>query len=240
VSHADHIHSPDAVALGASGSDRGLALRFQLRNPAQQSWRVMGAEVFPIYRFQPGTGNFVQHARNVRHFTTGKHEAVDKFAAGRPAGLVVPVTGADPVIEDDATRLQQSRDCAEIKRQVGDADMLIHADRDDFVEDCLSGNVAVILAAYLDSAGQPGGSDSPPSLVDLRLAEGDTDGGDAVARRCPADQPTPATANVEQPIAGLELQLAADMVELLFLCSVKILLAGPKVNAGIDHVPVEP
>ena len=135
------------------------------------------------------------------------------------------------MIEGDAARFQQPRDCAEIERQVGDADMLIHADRDDLVEDRLAGNVAIILAAYLDSAAQPGGGDSPLGFIDLRLAEGDIDGGDAVARRCPADQTTPAAADVEQPIAGLKPQLAADMVELLFLCGVEIFRAGLKIRA---------
>ena len=78
------------VTFGAAGSDRSLALRFQPRDPAQQSWRVMRAEVFPIHRFQAGTGNLVQHARNVRYLAAGKDKAVDELAAGRPLGLPVP------------------------------------------------------------------------------------------------------------------------------------------------------
>src|SRR5215472_768978 len=144
------------------------------------------------------------------------------------------------MIKDNAARLQQPRDCAEIERQVGDADMLVHTDRDDLVEDRFAGDIAIILAAHLHSAGQPGVSDSPSGFIDLRLAEGDADGGDAVVRRRPADQPTPAAANVEQPIAGLEPQLAADMIKLLLLCGVEIFAAGLKVSAGIYHVSVEP
>jgi len=50
------------VTFGAAGSDRSLALRFQPRDPAQQSWWIMLAEVFPIHRVQANTGNFVEHA----------------------------------------------------------------------------------------------------------------------------------------------------------------------------------
>src|SRR5690348_5850336 len=59
-------------------------------------------------------------------------------------------------------------------------------------------------------------------------------------RRCPMEQAAPAAADVEEPFALPEAELAANMVELGLLRRVEVFLPGREVAAGIDHVAVEP
>lgn len=78
-----------------------------------------------------------------------------ELAARRPLRVAIAIGGGDAVVERDATRPQQPRDCPEIRRRVRDADILVHADRDDLVVQHLPRYFAVILAADLDLPGEP-------------------------------------------------------------------------------------
>jgi hypothetical protein len=53
-------------------------------------------------------------------------------------------------------------------------------------------------------------------------------------------QPAPAAADVQQPLAGLQAQLAADVVQLALLRGVQVVVGRLEVGARIDHAPVEP
>src|SRR5689334_976133 len=118
--------------------------------------------------------------------------------------------------------------------------MLVHADRDDLVKERFTRHFAVILPADLDLVAEPHRGDAVAGIGELLVAQGYTDAFDAVARRCPAQQPAPAAADVEQPLTRTKPQLTADMLELLLLRRVEIFLAGFEIGAGIDHVAVQP
>src|SRR6185312_17506077 len=63
---------------------------------------------------------------------------------------------------------------------------------------------------------------------------------DAVVPRGVDRQPAPATADIEEALAGREPELAAQMIELRLLRRVDVFVAGVKITAGIDHAAVEP
>jgi len=60
-----------------------------------------------------------------------------------------------------------------------------------------------------------------------------------VARR-PADQRTPTAADVEQTLAALQAQLAADVIELVALRLVQHVLVGLEIGAGVHPLRVQP
>ena len=53
------------------------------------------------------------------------------------------------------------------------------------------------------------------------------------------DEPAPAAADVEEPFALAQPQLAADVVELLLLRRVEVVVRCAEVRARVDHPPVE-
>src|SRR6185312_9235666 len=118
--------------------------------------------------------------------------------------------------------------------------MLVHADRDDLVERLGAREFAVILEADFDAVGEPVLDDAAARPLVLLRAQRDADAVDAVALGGEAQQPAPAAADIEQPLFRPELQLAADVIELLLLRRVDIFPAALEIAAGIDHAAIEP
>ncbi len=82
--------------------------------------------------------------------------------------------------------------------------------------------------------------------LDLLLGEGelllrqrDAVRGDAVVLRRVADEAAPAAADVEEALAGLQAQLAADHFELVALRLGDVVVPVGVVGAGVDHLGVE-
>ena len=104
--------------------------------------------------------------------------------------------------------------------------MLVHAHGNDLVIVYLIRHFTVVPTVDLDLPLKSHRSDPLARIRELLIAQRNADPLDAVARSRPAQQTTPAAANVQQPLARLEPQLAADMLELLLLRGIQILLAG--------------
>src|SRR6185312_2429612 len=128
----------------------------------------------------------------------------------------------------------------EVAGKIGMPDMLVHTDRNDLVELCLARQVAVVLQADLDLAGEPAPLDPRRRVVVLVAADRDADAPDAVILGGEFEKTAPAAADVEQPLARTQSELLADMVELLLLRGVDILVAALEIGAGIDHPAPEP
>ena len=167
----------------------------------------------------------------MRHLAAREYELVDELTAGWALRYSITVNGSDAVIEGKATGPQESRDRFEIERQIGDADMLVHSDRDDLVENRLSRNFAVVPTADFDPAGKTVGGGAIFGISELLIAERTADAVDPVTGRGPAQQAAPAAADVEKPVTGLEPQLAAEAIELLLLRRIEILIAVLKISA---------
>ncbi len=79
------------------------------------------------------------------------------------------------------------------------------------------GQIEVVEEPHVDLAGQAQLGDLRAHVIELVLRQRDAARLDAVVLRGPEDQAAPAAADVEQGLAGLEHQLAADVIELLRL-----------------------
>ena len=58
----------------------------------------MRTQILAIEEFEPGSGNLVKYARNMRHLAARKHRPVDEIAAGRPLRVAVPVGCGDAMM----------------------------------------------------------------------------------------------------------------------------------------------
>ncbi|MNY10200.1 hypothetical protein D3C86_1431600 [compost metagenome] len=79
-----------------------------------------------------------------------------------------------------------------------------------------------------------------PGQGQLLLAEGDTEHFRAKFSRSKTRQSAPTTTHIQQILAGLQAQLAAQMTELGLLGLFEGFAAGLEVSAGVRHVAVEP
>lgn len=112
--------------------------------------------------------------------------------------------------------------------------MLGQADRADRVEVPL-GDIAVVHEAHLGEVTEPLPVDRQLGPVGLLLRERDAERLDAVVLRGVADHATPAAADVEQPLTGLEVELAGDEVVLVLLRLLERRVGGGVDRAGIGH-----
>src|SRR6185437_3837990 len=117
--------------------------------------------------------------------------------------------------------------------QVDEPDMLVHADRDDLVEHALPRYVAIIALLDRDAIAQPRVGGASSRFRDLLRAQRHAEHRDAVVPRGVDRQPAPATADIEEALAGREPELAAQMIELRLLRRVDVFVAGVKITAGI-------
>jgi len=113
--------------------------------------------------------------------------------------------------------------------------MLKHPHADDLVVG--PGRVQVAVVAILNPRplGHPRPRDPLPRVVHLRLAQVDPGGVDSVVLRGVDHQPAPPAADVQQALAGLQAQLAADVLELGRLRRVQVVGLAPEVGAGVGH-----
>src|SRR5260370_41020077 len=129
-------------------------------------------------------------------------------------------------------RLQAALASGEEIPVIAATDMLEHADRDNAIERL--GDLAVIDVAELD--GQPGAE--PPTQFDLLARYGDADDFDPIMLGGIASERAKTDADVQDALARLQLQFAADQFELVTLRRFER-VCTPPVTAGIGHVRVE-
>lgn len=118
--------------------------------------------------------------------------------------------------------------------------VLEHADTDHLVEARILRQVAVVEQLQVDLVLQTLGLHPFAGQRQLLLAECDAKNLHAVFASRKTRQPAPAAADVQQVLAALEPQLAAQVVEFILLRLLQRFIAGLEVRAGIDHLPVEP
>ena len=142
-----------------------------------------------------------------------EHVAADERRA-RAAARVCDAR--DAVVEEQPARPQQPAHRVDVGVELRAADVLVHADARDLVERLLV-ELAVVEHAHLDAVGQPGLRDAPARELRLRLRQRHAERSHAVVRRRVQDERAPAAADVEQPLARAQAQLAADQLELALL-----------------------
>jgi hypothetical protein len=58
----------------------------------------MRTQILDIEDFEPGSGNLIKYARNMRHLAARKHQPGDELAAGRARRMAVPVGCGDAMM----------------------------------------------------------------------------------------------------------------------------------------------
>src|SRR5690606_37658907 len=96
--------------------------------------RVMRAQVLGVDEFQSAGRNLFDDAGKRRQLTSWKNMALDKLAAGWRFGATIRTTQRNAMVKNGTTRFQQSDDRGEIEREVGKANVLVHAHGDHLVE----------------------------------------------------------------------------------------------------------
>ena len=159
MGHSRQVHQPNAIAIGSGGTNGVLAVAFQPACPQHQGSRVVRAQVLAVGEFQIGAREFDKYAGKVWDSTTGEHMPVDKLPSGRSSSPPIRVGGYTPMVEESTSRTQQPAHCAEIGRQISEANMFIHAHGNDLVEWFCVEEVTIILHANIEFARKPFGGD---------------------------------------------------------------------------------
>ena len=95
--------------------------------------------------------------------------------------------------------------------------MLEHTDRRDLVKALASVQVAVVLQAQFDRMFQAERAQSVAAKLKLLPRQGDASGFYLIVQSRVNDQCSPAAANVQQAVTGLQHQFAANQIEFLLL-----------------------
>ncbi|MNN26946.1 hypothetical protein D3C81_1404670 [compost metagenome] len=119
-------------------------------------------------------------------------------------------------------------------------DMLEHANADNLVEAAILRQVAVVENLQVDLVSQAFGLDPLPAKLELLLAQGDAEYLGVIFPCSEARKAPPTTANVQQVVAGIQAQLATQVVELVLLRLIERVIRLAKVSARIGHVLIQP
>ncbi|MNH14702.1 hypothetical protein D3C79_742990 [compost metagenome] len=147
----------------------------------------------------------------------GKYVALDKTTGATPDRSSIGVLGGNAVVHHHAAFAHCPEQPLAIQRQVGMADVFEHTDTHYLVEAAVLGQVTVIKNLQLHLPFQVFGLDPFTGQLELLLAQGDAEHLGAELPRRIARQPAPATTDIEQVVAFLQAQLAAQVLELVLL-----------------------
>ena len=153
----------------------------------------------------------------------------ERTGLGEP--VVVP---GDAVVEQPALRAQPVADEAEVRRVLLDPDVLGEPDRGDRVEAGLL-DVPVVHEPHLGEVVEALLLDPPLRPGRLLAGQRHAEGVHAVLARGVPDHAAPAAAEVEQPLARLEVELAGDQVVLRVLRLLEGGRLGREQRAGVGH-----
>ena len=134
--------------------------------------------------------------------------------ANRPA---IGMPRGDAVVHDQATRFDLLMQYLKVRRQIGMPHMLEHADTDDLVVVLPTRQIAIVAQLQLNTVAQPLGCYPLAGEFQLLPAEGNAVYLNPVFFRRVTGQPSPTAANIQQPLAAAQAELATEMVQLLHL-----------------------
>lgn len=145
-----------------------------------------------------------------------------------------------PWLRNKPARTKKALHDAVVRRQVGQSDVLEHADAGDFVVNRFARQIAVVAQLHRDAVLQAFGADARLGVLELPLAQRDAVRVHAVRARSPARQGAPSAPDVEQAFAGPQTQLAADVIELVALRLIERVLGRLEIAARIHALLIEP
>ena len=170
----------------------------------------------------------------------GKMYLAIAFCSGRMRCLNQPCLGARRAIawlRNSPFVGQQLLHLLHVAGNVLQPDVLVHADGGDLVE--LPRHHRIVLQLDRHPVLEAEALDLLPGEGELLLRQRDAVRGDAVVLRRVADEPAPAAADVEEALARLQAQLAADHLQLVALRLRDVVVPVGVVGAGVDHLRIE-
>jgi len=229
---ARHVQPPHPGGALADLLDRLVPVRVQVRAPGRQGLRVVLAQVLLVPDLEARVVHERDQVAGPLELAVGEDVPVDEplLADG---GLEV-VRPGDAVVEQAAAGGQLAVQVGEVGREVVLADVLGQPDRADRVEARLR-DVAVVQVPHLGEPGQPLPLDRGLRPGGLLGGQRDPEGLDAVLPRGVHHHAAPAAADVEQPHALMEPELAGDQVELVDLRLFQRGVLARVAGAGVGH-----
>ena len=183
-----------------------------------------------MVHLEPGVLGLGDDLARAGQLAVREHVAVDE-RTGLPRPVVRP---GDAVVEQPPARHQLVAQEPEVRRVAVDPDVLGQPDRAHGVEGGLL-HVAVVEVPHLGEMVEPLFLDLLLRPLGLLPREGHAECADAVLLGGVPDHPAPAAADVEESLAGLEVQLACDQVVLGELRLLEGLVARRVERAGVGH-----
>ena len=177
----------------------------------------MRPQILDVDGLQSAVAERFQYLADVHQFPAWEYVLLDEIAHAAAELGVIGAAGRNAVVHHQAARAQEPADFREISGQLGAPDMLEHPDRCDFVERPGFFQLAVIQQYHPDAVLEPLFLDQAVDVRMLVLGQSDAGGVDAVVFGRPQQQAAPSRADVQETLAFVQPQLAADMVELGFL-----------------------
>lgn len=173
--------------------------------------------------FEPGLLHRRHDRTDLVELTVGEHIAVDETPPGEASP---PTRGAtDRVIEEAATRSDQAVHACEVLAEAGGADVLEHPDRADRVEGAVV-DVAVVLEPDLDPVSEAGVGDTIAGQLGMASRHGDPHTSNAVMLGGVQEHGAPTAADIEETIAGRQVELAGNQPCLAACASSSVVVAS--------------
>jgi hypothetical protein len=234
VARGPQVQPPDPHALGARDPRRLVEVGIEALGPVAQRLGVVGLEVLHVPRDESRALQREQHDGELQRLAVGEHVALGE----RARRLVGVAQAGDAVVEEDPPGPQEAGELGPVAVDLLRADVLDHADAGHLVE-LLARQVAVVEHADVDEVGDAGLRRPGARALGLRRGQRDPGDAGAVALGGVHREGAPAAAHVQQPVAGLEVQLAADQVPLGLLGLLQRARAAREDRAGVGHRRVE-
>src|SRR5215510_12572869 len=233
---AGEVEEPRAIGSLAHDSPRLVGTRLQALDPLAAGARVVEAEVLYVVDF-PACALHLRHGLgDAGEIAVGKHVLVEKIRLARapPVELVV-----DAMIEVEPAVVEHRPHAGEEARIVRDAHVLDHPDGGDFVVTRARRQIAQVAMLHEAAPLETFALDAGHGPVRLGLGEGHPVRGDAVVLHGPDAEPTPAAADVEERLSGLEAQLTAHEIDLVGLRLLELAVGLTIVGAGVEHERIQ-
>src|SRR6266542_1113710 len=233
---ARQIQKPRAVGALADDGARLVGAGAQTLQPVAAGPRVVQPEVLDVQDL-PARALHLGHGLGEGGEVPVREDVVEeevRLAGPLPVELVV-----DAVVEIEPAVVEQATDAAEEGGIVRDPHMLDDPDGRDLVVTRVGRDVAPVTVFHETAAREPFSSDALSRPLGLGPRERDAVGAHAVVLGGPHREAPPPAPDVEQALAGLEPELAADQIELVLLGLLELAVGVTVVRAGVHHERIE-
>ncbi|MNC37141.1 hypothetical protein D3C75_856960 [compost metagenome] len=205
-----------------------------------QGLGVMQSQAFHVDHFQPSFTDARRHHGQMRQLAIGEYVASNELSSTAAYRATVDMLGRNTMVHHQATLSHCCKQALAIQLQIGMANVFEHANADHFVKAAILGQFSIVEQLEFHQVFQAICLDARTSQFQLLFAQGNTQYFCAEVPGGITGQASPATADIQQVVAGLQSQLATQVVELLVLGYLQAFLTRFEIGARVSHVLVKP